>query len=55
MHLSTKTLRADFPNLEQAWDAVLKDADGSPQEDGKTVEHEYEPTDEQSMLQLLSE
>ncbi|KAL6410898.1 hypothetical protein AUP68_07330 [Ilyonectria robusta] len=49
------TLRADFSNLEQAWDAVLKNADGSPQEGGKTVEHEYEPTDEQSMLQLLSE
>ncbi|KAH8672193.1 hypothetical protein BGZ61DRAFT_536850 [Ilyonectria robusta] len=34
---------------KQAWDAVLKNADGSPQEGGKTVEHEYEPTDEQKI------
>lgn len=49
MLLSAKTLCTDLLNLEQAWDAVLRDSDGKPQEDGQTAEQKYEPTDQQSM------
>ncbi|KAH7141656.1 hypothetical protein EDB81DRAFT_52592 [Dactylonectria macrodidyma] len=34
---------------EQAWDAVLRDSDGNPQEDGETAEQKYEPTDQQKI------
>ncbi|KAF7551872.1 hypothetical protein G7Z17_g4719 [Cylindrodendrum hubeiense] len=31
---------------EQAWDSVVKNADGTPQEDGQTVEEKYPETEE---------